>query len=57
VDKNKIWLILTTAIVTIVLAGGGYVTGKNENGIYTKHMCDKVGAILIDGKVYTCNKE
>ena len=56
-DKNKIWLILTTAIVTIVLAGGGYVTGKNENGIYTKHMCDKVGAILIDGKVYTCNKE
>lgn len=54
---NKIWLIATTAIVTIVLSAGGYVTGKSEANETFKHMCDKVGVVLIDGKVYTCDKE
>lgn len=54
---NKIWLIVTTALVTIILSGGGYVTGKIEANDLFKNMCDKVGVVLIDKKVYTCNKE
>lgn len=54
---NKIWLIITTALVTIVLSSGGYMTGKVEANDFFRNMCDKVGVVLIDGKVYTCNKE
>jgi len=50
-------LIVTTALVTIILSGGGYVTGKVEANDSFKNMCDKVGVVLIDKKVYTCNKE
>ena len=55
-QENKIWIIVASVMVTLMLSAGGYFSGRLEEKETVKTMCEKVGAFVVNGKVFVCSK-